>query len=77
MRSRIAVLASGGGSNLQAIIEHFERLGEHRSGDIAFVASDRPNAGALERAARRNIPSGVLATNARPDGLLLEHVLER
>src|SRR5262245_3097214 len=77
MRSRIAVLASGGGSNLQAIIEHFERLGEHRSGDIAFVASHRPNAGALETAARRNIPSGVLATNARPDGLSLEDVLEQ
>jgi phosphoribosylglycinamide formyltransferase 1 len=77
MRSRIAVLASGGGSNLQAIIEYFDRLGGRRSGDIAFVASDRPNAGALERAARRSIPSGVLATNARPDGLSLEDVLEQ
>lgn len=76
MRSRIAVLASGGGSNLQAIIEHLERLGERRSGDIAFVGSNRPNAGALERAARRNIPSGVLATDSRPSGLSLEKVLE-
>jgi formyltetrahydrofolate-dependent phosphoribosylglycinamide formyltransferase len=77
MRSRIAVLASGGGSNLQAIIDHLERLGERRGGDIVFVASNRPNAGALERAARRNIPSGVLASNARPDGLSLDETLEQ
>ena len=31
MRSRIAVLASGGGSNLQAILDHFDRLGERRA----------------------------------------------
>jgi len=77
MRSRIAVLASGGGSNLQAIIEHFERLGERRGGDIVFVGSDRTKAGALERAARHNIPFGALATPARPDGLSLDDVLER
>jgi phosphoribosylglycinamide formyltransferase-1 len=77
MRSRIAVLASGGGSNLQAIIEHFDRLGERRSGDIAFVASDRRNAGALDRAAHRDIPRGVLATDARRDGLSLDDALEQ
>jgi formyltetrahydrofolate-dependent phosphoribosylglycinamide formyltransferase len=77
MRSRIAVLASGGGSNLQAIIDHFERLGERRGGDIVFVASDRSKAGALERAARHHIPFGALATAARPDGLSLDDVLEQ
>ena len=77
MRSRIAVLASGGGSNLQAIIEHFERLGERRGGEIVFVASDRTTAGALERAARHNIPFGALATPARPDRLSLDEVIDR
>jgi phosphoribosylglycinamide formyltransferase 1 len=44
---RIAVLASGGGSNLQALID---RLAGSRSGEIGLVISDRAAAGALERA---------------------------
>lgn len=61
MRSRIAVLASGGGSNLQAILDHFDALGDRRAGDVVFVASNREDAGALERAVRREIPTAVLA----------------
>ena len=61
MKSRIAVLASGGGSNLQAILDHFDVLGERRAGDVVLVASNRENAGALERAVRREIPTAVLA----------------
>src|SRR5436190_8655695 len=63
MKSRIAVLASGGGSNLQAILEHFERLGERRGGDVVLVASDRTDAGALERAARRAIAHSAHSTS--------------
>jgi phosphoribosylglycinamide formyltransferase 1 len=76
MRSRIAVLASGGGSNLQAIVEHFDWLGERRGGDVVLVASDQPNAGALERAARAEIESVVLATPKQPQGASLERVLD-
>jgi formyltetrahydrofolate-dependent phosphoribosylglycinamide formyltransferase len=76
MRSRIAVLASGGGSNLQAILDHFERLGEDRAGDVVVVASDRAGAGALERAAGRDIPRAVVATQARPERAVLERVLD-
>jgi phosphoribosylglycinamide formyltransferase-1 len=81
MRSRIAVLASGGGSNLQAILEYFERLGERRGGDVVLVASDRPNAGALERASRRGIMGVVHSTAKRPDDanlgdLLHEHEID-
>ena len=80
MSSRIAVLASGGGSNLQAILEHFERLGERRGGDVVLVASDRENAGALERATRRGIPIGLLPGKTRPgadlDALLHEHAVD-
>ena len=80
MRSRIAVLASGGGSNLQAILEHFERLGERRGGDVVLVASDREHAGALERATRRGIPIGLLPGKTRPgadlDALLHEHAVD-
>src|SRR5262245_56666088 len=76
MRSRIAVLASGGGSNLQALLEHLERLGERRGGDVVRVASNRADAGALEKAARRGIANEVLATNAQPNGAAIETLLE-
>jgi len=76
MKSRIAVLASGGGSNLQAILDHFDRLGEHRAGDVVVVASDQPNAGALNRAMLRGIPLAVLATTKRPEGASLSKLLE-
>lgn len=76
MRSRIAVLASGGGSNLQAIVEHLDTLGERRGGDVVLVASDKPDAGALERATRRGIPTAVLPTAKQPDGTPLGELLD-
>jgi phosphoribosylglycinamide formyltransferase 1 len=81
MKSRIAVLASGGGSNLQAIIDHLDQLGARRGGDVVLVASSRSAAGALERAARREIPVAVLASTKEPeggqlDGLLDEHQVD-
>lgn len=63
MKSRIAVLASGGGSNLQAILDHFDALGDRRAGDVVLVASNRGDAGAFARAARRAIPTAALASN--------------
>ncbi|HMS63157.1 MAG TPA: phosphoribosylglycinamide formyltransferase [Solirubrobacteraceae bacterium] len=52
---RIAVLVSGRGSNLQALIE-----GVHgREAEIVAVASDRAGAPALERAATAGIPAAV------------------
>lgn len=54
----IAVLASGGGSNLQAIIDAIEagRLGCK----VAIVISDKAEAGALARAKKHNIPTEVI-----------------
>jgi phosphoribosylglycinamide formyltransferase-1 len=75
MTARIAVLASGGGSNLQAILEHLDRLGERRGGNVVLVASDRQAAGALERAARRDVPSVVIATDRHPDRIQLDTAL--
>jgi phosphoribosylglycinamide formyltransferase-1 len=60
-RSRIAVLASGSGTNLQAILEYLDRLGDRRAGDVVLVASDRMHAGALERARTRSIATEVIA----------------
>jgi formyltetrahydrofolate-dependent phosphoribosylglycinamide formyltransferase len=50
---RLAILASGGGTNLQAIAEHFDSLGREAPATLALVVSDREGAGALERARAR------------------------
>jgi len=76
MKSRIAVLASGGGSNLQAIIDHLDQLGARRGGDVVLVASSRSDAGALERATRRQIPVAVLASTNEPEGAELDGLLD-
>ena len=57
---RIAVLVSGGGTNIQALIDAQSR-GELKNGRIAAVLSSRPDAYALERAARAGIPGYVVA----------------
>ena len=75
-RTRIAVLASGGGTNLQAILDHFERLGDRRSGDVIVVVSDRPGAGALARARARGIAAEVVAASADVDRVLDAHNIE-
>ena len=58
--TRIAVLVSGGGTNLQALIDAQGR-GELKNGVIAAVISSRADAFALERAARAGIPGYVVA----------------
>lgn len=54
-RIRIGILASGGGTNLQAIIDSCER-GEI-DGEVVVVVSNIPEAYALERARNHNIPA--------------------
>lgn len=66
MSARIAVLASGGGSNLQAILDHFDTLGGRRAGDVVLVASDRADAHALERARRLGIATALVPTPKHP-----------
>jgi len=56
---RIAVLVSGGGTNLQALIDAQAR-GELGGGEIAAVISSKAGAYALERAAKAGIPGYVL-----------------
>ena len=57
---RIAVLVSGGGTNLQALIDA-QQKGEIIGGTIAAVIASNPGAYALERAAKAGIPGYVLA----------------
>ena len=56
---RIAVLVSGGGTNLQALIDAQGR-GELGGGEITAVISSKAGAYALERAAKAGIPGYVL-----------------
>lgn len=52
---RLGILVSGRGSNLQAIIDNIEKGA--LSAEIAVVISDQPDAYALERARKHNIPA--------------------
>ncbi len=54
------MLASGGGSNLQALIDHFAGAGA-TAGRLVYVASDKVTSGALTRAQTAGIATGVVA----------------
>ncbi len=62
-RARIAVLVSGGGTNLQALIDA-EKKGIISSGKIELVISNKEGAYALERAKRAGISSAVVSKKA-------------
>lgn len=67
--TRVAVLASGSGSNLQAILDHQSALGAAASARVVLVASDHDDAGALTRARDAGIAAQALDRNARTTGL--------
>ena len=58
-KARIAVLVSGGGTNLQALIDA-QDAGKLKSGRIVFVVSNNPDAYAIQRARRAGIESMVI-----------------
>jgi phosphoribosylglycinamide formyltransferase 1 len=60
---KVGVLASGGGTNLQALLDHVHGF-EAR---IVAVASDKADAPALERARRADVPASVFPRDAFPD----------
>jgi len=55
-KARIAIFASGSGTNAEAIIKYFRN---HETIEIALLLSNNPQAYALERAKKFNIKSGV------------------
>ena len=63
MRTRIAVFVSGGGTNLQALIDAAAR-GDLPSGELALVLSSSEKAYALERAKAAGIPTCVVPSKA-------------
>lgn len=60
MKTRIAVLVSGGGTNLQALLDA-EAAGKIPHGEIVLVVSNKPGAYALERAKRAGVPAAVVS----------------
>ena len=59
LKTKIAVLVSGGGTNLQAIID-FAKAGNLKHGEIALVVSNNEGAYALERAKTNGIETAVI-----------------
>jgi len=70
---RIAVLVSGTGTNLQALIEACRS--REISGEIVLVVSNVPEAFALERARRAGIPAAVMDQHAYPSRAAFEEAL--
>ena len=71
----VAILVSGGGTNLQAIIDA-KQNGRITNGNLALVLSSKPNVYALQRAESANIPTAIVArkdytTNAAFDDAIL------
>lgn len=64
----IVVLVSGGGTNLQALIDS-EKRGEIKGGKITCVISSKHDAYALERAKKADIPTKVIARKEYPDSI--------
>ena len=75
---RVAVLASGHGSNLQALLDACAAPAS--AAHIVLVVSNREGAGALERAGARGVPAATIAEDGQDAdrllALLAEHAVE-
>jgi phosphoribosylglycinamide formyltransferase 1 len=71
---RVAVLASGGGTNLQALIDHFNPA-PAPAARVELVVASRAGIGALARAERSGIPTVVLDTREAGAGELAGRML--
>ena len=74
LTKRIAVMVSGGGTNLQALINAQER-GELGGGEIVAVISSQEGAYALTRAKNAGIPGYVMMKKDYPDTAAYTHAL--
>ena len=75
MKTKIAVLVSGGGTNLQALLDA-QKSGSLVSGEIALVISNNANAYALERAKNAGVPTRVLLKKELGGQMGFEKALE-
>lgn len=70
MGERIAVLVSGNGTNLQALLDD-----PFCGPRVSFVVSDRPGVRALERAEARDVETSVIAPSEFPDRDAFDHAV--
>ena len=75
MKVRIAVLVSGGGTNLQALLDA-QKAGKLPSGEIALVVSNTAGAYALERAKNAGVPCCTILKKALGSQAAFEDALE-
>lgn len=76
MSLRLAVFASGSGSNLQAILDRFNgNTGNELPVRVALVISDRSDAGALERARAAGVEAMHIQISGRPADLSTREML--
>ncbi len=73
MSERIAVFASGSGTNLQALLDHFA---DNPSAEIGLVISDHAAAGALERARNAGVPTHHIPVKTRPIAAVTADMLD-
>lgn len=60
LKKRIAIFASGSGSNAQKIMEHFKK---HNDAEVAIVLTNNPDAFVLQRADNFEIPTHIFNKN--------------
>ena len=75
---QIAILASGNGSNAEAIVHHFRATGE---AEVAMIITNKPQAGVIQRAERLGIPchyftNAELREGTHPIALMKKHGVE-
>ncbi|RAW02827.1 phosphoribosylglycinamide formyltransferase [Pseudochryseolinea flava] len=66
---RIAILASGSGSNAEEIFKHFKN---HPAIEVSLLLSNNPGAYALERAKKFNIPAAVFTREEFKNGAIIQ-----
>jgi len=74
---RVAVLISGRGSNLQALIDHFGPVITTSPVKIVTVISNRPEVQGIERAKKAGIPTKVIDHKSFPDRIAFDASLDR
>jgi phosphoribosylglycinamide formyltransferase-1 len=74
---KVAVLISGRGSNLQALIDHFGPVITSSPVRIVTVISNRPAVQGIERAKKAGIPTAVIDHKGFPDRIAFDASLDR
>jgi phosphoribosylglycinamide formyltransferase-1 len=71
LKTKIAVLVSGGGTNLQALLDA-QKSGELKSGEVVLVVSNKKEAYALERAKQNGVETAIVDSASYPEQEVFE-----